>query len=191
LPFTTIAFQNIKICPRDAAMNAKPAFDRQGAKGKSMSKLGFTLSIALLSALASSASAQQTKVGLLTCYTAERIGLIVGSTQKLSCTFTPEHGPVPEHYLGTINRIGPDIGGSTGGVLTWAVLAPTEGLLRGALAGEYVGATGNVAFVVGVGAQVLVGGSNRSIALQPLSVEGQVGVNLAVGVAGLTLIESD
>jgi len=156
-----------------------------------MSKLGFTLSIALLSALASSASAQQTKVGLLTCYTAERIGLIVGSTQKLSCTFTPEHGPVPEHYLGTINRIGPDIGGSTGGVLTWAVLAPTEGLLRGALAGEYVGATGNVAFVVGVGAQVLVGGSNRSIALQPLSVEGQVGVNLAVGVAGLTLIESD
>jgi len=149
------------------------------------------LALALIWVFAATASAQQTKVGILTCYTSERIGLIVGSTQKLSCTFTPEHGPVPERYLGTINRVGPDIGASAGGILTWAVLAPTEGLLRGALAGEYVGATGDVSFGVGVGAQVLIGGSNRSIALQPLSVEGQVGVNLAVNVAGLTLFESE
>jgi hypothetical protein len=157
-----------------------------------MSKLSSTvLALALLSASASMASAQQTKVGLLTCYTSERIGLLVGSTQKLSCTFTPDYGPVPEHYLGTINRIGPDIGATAGGIMSWAVLAPTEGWLRGALAGEYVGASGGVSAVVGVGANVLVGGSNRSIALQPLSVEGQVGINLALGVAGLTLIGSD
>jgi hypothetical protein len=155
-----------------------------------MSRFGFTLLIALFSALASSASAQQTKVGLLTCNTSERIGLIVGSTQKLSCTFTPEHGPVPEHYFGTINRIGPDLGISTGGILSWGVFAPTDGLLRGALSGDYVGATGNVAVGIGGGAQVLVGGSNRSIALQPLSLEGQTGLNLAVGVAGLTLTEA-
>lgn len=157
-----------------------------------MSKLSSTvLALALLLASASMASAQQTKVGLLTCYTSEKIGLLVGSTQKLSCTFTPDYGPAPEHYLGTINRIGPDIGATAGGIMSWAVLAPTEGWLRGALAGEYVGASGGVSAVVGVGANVLVGGSNRSIALQPLSVEGQVGINLALGVAGLTLIGSD
>jgi hypothetical protein len=149
------------------------------------------LALALLSASLSTASAQQTKVGLLTCYTSERIGLIVGSTQKLTCTFTPDSGPAPEHYLGTINRIGPDIGATAGGIMSWAVLAPTDGWLRGALAGEYVGASGNVAVVVGGGANVLVGGSNRSIALQPLSVEGQVGINIAVGISGLTLVWSD
>ena len=157
-----------------------------------MSKFRSTLlALALLSATASIASAQQTKVGMLTCYTSERIGLIVGSTQKLSCTFTPDFAPAPEHYLGTINRIGPDIGATAGGIMSWAVLAPTDGWLRGALAGEYVGASGGVSAVVGVGANVLVGGSNRSIALQPLSVEGQVGLNLALGVAGLVLTGSD
>lgn len=156
-----------------------------------MFKLGsMVLTLALLAASVSTASAQ-TKAGLLTCYTSERIGLIIGSTQKLSCTFTPEYGPQPEHYLGTINRIGPDIGATAGGIMSWAVLAPTDGWLRGALAGEYVGASGNVAIVIGGGANVLVGGSNRSIALQPLSVEGQVGLNLALGVSGLTLISSD
>ena len=149
------------------------------------------LALALLSASVSTASAQQTKVGLLTCYTSERIGLIVGSTQKLTCTFTPDYGPAPEHYLGTINRIGPDIGATAGGIMSWAVLAPTNGWLRGALAGEYGGASGNVAVIVGAGANVLVGGSNRSIALQPLSVEGQTGINIAVGISGLTLIWSD
>jgi hypothetical protein len=157
-----------------------------------MSKLRLTvLALALLSASVSTASAQQAKVGLLTCYTSERIGLIVASTQKLSCTFTPDSGAAPEHYLGTINRIGPDIGATAGGIMSWAVLAPTDGWLRGALTGEYVGAAGNVAIVVGGGANVLVGGSNRSVALQPLSVEGQVGINLALGVAGLTLTWSD
>ena len=149
------------------------------------------LALALLSASVSTASAQQTKVGLLSCYTSERIGLIVGSTQKLTCTFTPNYGPAPEHYLGTINRIGPDIGATAGGIMSWAVLAPTNGWLRGALAGEYGGASGNVAVIVGAGANVLVGGSNRSIALQPLSVEGQTGINIAVGISGLTLIWSD
>jgi hypothetical protein len=149
------------------------------------------LALALLSASLSTASAQQTKVGLLTCYTSERIGLIVGSTQKLTCTFTPDVGPAPEHYLGTINRIGPDIGATAGGIMSWAVFAPTDGWLRGALAGEYGGASGNVAVIVGGGANVLVGGSNRSIALQPLSLEGQTGINIAVGISGLSLTWSD
>jgi len=52
---------------------------------------------------------------------------------------------------------------------------------------KYVGASGEVSLGLGVGANALIGDSQRSIALQPLSVEGQVGVNLAMGVAGLSL----
>jgi len=154
-----------------------------------MPTLRLTTLLLALCTLAAPALAQETKVGLLTCNTSDRIGLIVGSSQKLSCIFTPERR-LPERYFGTINRIGPDIGVTSGGVLSWAVFAPTDGLLRGALAGEYVGATASASLGLGVGAQVLVGGSNRSISLQPLSVEGQLGINIAAGVAGLTLIEA-
>jgi hypothetical protein len=154
-----------------------------------MPKLRLAALLLALCTIASSAFAQDTKVGLLTCNTSERIGLILGSSQKMSCIFTPERR-VPERYFGTINRIGPDIGASSGGVMSWAVFSPTDGLLRGALAGEYVGAAASAALGLGVGAQVLVGGSNRSISLQPLSVEGQLGINIAAGVAGLTLMEA-
>jgi len=135
----------------------------------------------------SAASAQQTKVGMLTCKTSASLGLIIGSHQKLRCNFTPNSGGAPEEYVGMINRLGLDIGFTAGGIMAWAVLAPTNGILPGALAGKYVGASGDVSVGLGVGANVLVGGWKRSIALQPLSVEGQVGVNLALGVAGLTL----
>jgi len=131
-----------------------------------------------------------TKVGTLTCKTAPTIGLIIGSHQKLRCSFTPDSG-VLEHYVGHINRLGVDVGIRAGGIMVWAVLAPTHGLHHGALAGKYVGASGSASLGVGVGANVLVGGSHRSIALQPLSIEGKAGVNLAVGVAGLTLRSSD
>jgi hypothetical protein len=126
------------------------------------------------------------KVGTLTCRTSATIGLILGSHQKLQCSFTPDSG-VGEHYVGHINRLGVDVGVRAGGILVWAVLAPTNGWHHGALAGKYVGASGSASFGLGVGANVLVGGSHRSIALQPLSLEGKSGVNLAVGVAGLTL----
>jgi hypothetical protein len=84
-------------------------------------------------------------------------------------------------------RIGLDIGITAGGVLAWGVFAPTAGPLRGALAGSYGGASGAIGLGVGVGANVLYGGSGRTFTLQPLSLEGSVGVNLALGVAGLTL----
>jgi hypothetical protein len=83
--------------------------------------------------------------------------------------------------------LGVDVRVKGGGVMTWAVIAPTTGLHPHALAGKYVGATGDVSLGLGAGAKVLVGGSHRTVTLQPLSVEGQVGVNLALGVAGLTL----
>jgi hypothetical protein len=147
------------------------------------------LAIALLAGVTSPATAQsnQTQVGMLTCKTSANVGLIIGSRQKLQCTFTPSSGGAPDYYTGTIGRLGLDIGVTAGGVLGWAVFAPSTGVPRGALAGKYGGASGEVSVGVGVGANALFGGSNRSIALQPVSVEGQIGANFALGVAALTL----
>ena len=135
-------------------------------------------------------AAQQTggtKVGVLSCRSSASIGLILGSHQKLRCSFRPDNGGPAESYAGHVNRLGLDIGVKAGGVMAWAVFASASGLHHGALAGTYVGASGSISVGLGVGANALIGGSHRSIALQPLSVEGQVGVNLALGVAGLTL----
>jgi Protein of unknown function (DUF992) len=145
--------------------------------------------IALLCAI-TPLSAQQTgstKVGVLTCKTSASLGLIVGSHQKLRCSFSQDNAGPAENYTGHVNRLGLDLGVKAGGVMAWGVFAPTNGLHHGALAGTYVGGSGSASLGVGVGANALVGGSHRSIALQPLSVEGQVGINLALGVAGLTL----
>ena len=126
-------------------------------------------------------------MGVLTCKTSASLGLIIGSHQKLRCNFSPDNAGPPENYVGHINRLGLDLGVKAGGVMAWGVFAPTNGLHHGALAGTYVGGSSSASLGVGVGANALIGGSHRSIAFQPLSVEGQVGVNLALGIAGLTL----
>jgi hypothetical protein len=136
----------------------------------------------------SSASAQNsTKVGFLTCKMGPSVGLIVGSRQRMACRFAPERGGPAERYEATMTRVGLDLGVTAGGVMNWAVYAPTHGIPRGALAGNYAGASGDIALGVGVGANALIGGSQKSIALQPLSLEGQVGVNVALGAAGFRL----
>ena len=140
---------------------------------------------------ATPASAQQDfKVGVLTCKTSASLGLIVGSHQKLRCSFAAAEGAPPEFNAGYINRLGIDLGVKAGGVMSWTVLAPTNGVPHGALTGRYGGASGSASLGVGAGANVLIGGSHRAISLQPLSIEGQAGVNLALGVAGLTLSPS-
>ena len=104
----------------------------------------------------------------------------------MTCSFTPATRGPREAYLGSVGKFGLDVGATTGGRMVWAVYAPTAGG-PAALAGTYVGASGEATVVAGLGANVLVGGSDRTIALQPVSVQGQTGLNLAVGVAGLEL----
>ena len=128
----------------------------------------------------------QTRAGVLACQTSASIGLIVGSQQRLHCQFNADSGWTQE-YKGTINRLGLDLGVTAGGLMTWLVLAQTSTVPHGALTGKFVGASGDASLGVGVGANVLVGGTNKAVSLQPLSVKGQVGVNLALGVAGMTL----
>ena len=136
---------------------------------------------------AAAQSPQGTSAGVLSCKLAPSIGLIIGSSQRMACRFTPSGPYPPESYLGVMNSIGLDIGITAGGAMSWGVIAPNSGPMRGKLAGKYVGASGAVGLGVGVGANALFGGSGRTIALQPLSVEGTVGVNLSLGVSGLTL----
>jgi hypothetical protein len=99
-----------------------------------------------------------TKVGVLTCKTSASLGLIVGSHQKLRCSFSPDGGGPPESYVGHVNRLGLDLGIKAGGAMAWGVFAPTNGLHHGALAGTYVGASGSASLGVGAGANALVGG---------------------------------
>jgi hypothetical protein len=144
------------------------------------------IAAALLSAAPASAQGNSIRQGVLTCRTSASIGLVVGSRQRLSCQFKSETGRT-QNYVGTIGRLGLDLGVTAGGVMAWAVLASTANIPSGALAGEFVGASGDISVGVGVGANVLVGGTRKSVSLQPLSVEGQVGVNLALGVARMRL----
>jgi hypothetical protein len=150
---------------------------------------GFTaasMAAALVSALTMPANAQQrVQVGTLACSISAGIGLIVASQRNVSCNFQPDGGP-PEAYVGTMTIIGVDVGFTSGSQMVWGVLAGTT-RYAGMLSGTYVGATAQATVAAGVGANALVGGSNHSVALQPLSVQGQVGLNAAGGIGALEL----
>jgi hypothetical protein len=126
------------------------------------------------------------RVGTLSCQVASGWGFVFGSSKALHCTFAPAPGRA-EFYTGTINKFGVDIGYTQGGVLVWAVFAPSANIGPGALSGNYVGATGSATVGVGAGANVLVGGSNSTISLQPVSFEGNTGLNVAAGIGSISL----
>jgi hypothetical protein len=146
--------------------------------------------VAIAAAVAAPTSAvaqhERTKVGTLTCDISAGIGVIIASRKDVTCMFTPS-GPGPQEvYVGAISKFGLDIGATAGGEMVWAVFAPSTRKF-GALAGSYTGASAEATVGAGLGANVLVGGSDRTIALQPVSIQGQAGLNVAAGVANLTL----
>jgi hypothetical protein len=135
--------------------------------------------------LPADAQPRRVQVGKLACSISAGVGLLVGSQRNVSCNFQPDGGP-PEAYTGTITKIGLDVGFTTGGAMVWGVFSDTN-RYAGMLGGTYVGAQAEATVAAGLGANVLVGGSNRSVALQPLSVQGQTGLNVAAGVGALEL----
>ena len=124
--------------------------------------------------------------GTLNCDVSGGIGFIVTSQRQINCLFTPSYPAPPEQYVGTITKVGLDIGFTGAGQLVWSVLQSTT-RRRGVLAGSYAGASAEATIGAGLGANVLVGGNDRSVALQPLSIQGQVGLNVAAGIAEITL----
>ena len=137
-------------------------------------------------ASASYAAPAGVKVGTLNCNVAGGVGFVFGSTKDLACSYEPTKAAV-EHYAGTISKWGVDIGFTGKGKLVWAVFAPTSDVRPGAIEGEYAGATAQANVGVGLGANVLIGGLDKSIALQPVSVEGSTGLNVAAGIGQISL----
>jgi Protein of unknown function (DUF992) len=145
---------------------------------------------ALLLALSAAAHAQQpiqrVQVGVLECRGGSSVGFIVGSVTNLGCVLRADGMP-EDRYVATIRKVGVDLGITQESALAWGVFAPSSRLGPGDLSGNYVGAQGSATLGVGAGGNVLVGGSDNSIALQPLSVQGQVGLSVAAGLESLEL----
>lgn len=133
-----------------------------------------------------SSARERVRIGTLDCSVAPGVGLIVASQKRMNCTFNPSYRGPRERYRGAVTKVGVDVGFTNGGAMAWAVYAPTT---RGAdaLAGNYGGLSAEATVGLGAGANVLVGGSDRTVTLQPISVQGQSGLNLAAGIAGLEL----
>ncbi|MBV1699875.1 MAG: DUF992 domain-containing protein [Hyphomicrobiales bacterium] len=126
------------------------------------------------------------QAGQLTCKLNPSVGFVIFGHQSMECNFQPVSGPA-QPYQGAINTIGIDLGVTGPGGLAWAVFGSAGGLPAGALAGEYIGVSGDAGLGLGAGANVLIGGSNRSVALQPLSLEGAVAINVVAGLSQLKL----
>jgi hypothetical protein len=142
----------------------------------------------LVASVANSSAQQQrmVRVGVLECRGGASVGFIVGSVTNLGCVLRADGLP-EDRYVATIRKVGLDIGITQETALAWGVFAPVDRLGPGDLSGTYAGAQGSASVGVGLGGNVLVGGSNNSIALQPLSVQGQVGLNVAAGLESLEL----
>jgi hypothetical protein len=142
--------------------------------------------LALIAPIASANALPPVRAGILQCQGGQNVGFVVGSVTSLECVFQSD-GRRPEPYVATVRRIGLDLGVTGQTKFTWAVNAPNGRLGRGDLAGNYGGVGANASVGIGGGGNFLVGGPANSYALQPISVQGQTGLNVAAGVAGLEL----
>ena len=152
-------------------------------------KIGMTIGVAVFAAgawLAAPAEAAGVKIGVLTCNVDSGWGFILGSSKDVHCNYVPNKG-FGEHYVGSISKVGVDVGYTKGGVLIWDVVAPSSDMRPGALEGGYGGVTASATVGAGIGANVLLGGFDKSIALQPVSIEGNTGLNVAAGIGEITL----
>jgi Protein of unknown function (DUF992) len=153
-------------------------------RGKMLS----VLAVGLIAGSVGVANAEGLKVGTLNCDEAAGYGLIFSSSRDLKCVFSPaDKAAKPERYTGAIKKYGVDIGYVGGAVLLWAVVSSDGKLSPGALAGSYGGVGAAAAWAGGLGANVLLGGSNKGYALQPLNIEGIAGLNIAAGVVEVEL----
>ena len=126
------------------------------------------------------------RTGRLVCNVAPGYGMVLGSQKALTCRYDTVDGR-REFYTGTAGKLGVDVGQTTGGQIVWAVFEPA--LAAGSLAGNYAGATAEITIGVGLGVNVLIGGGNGGVTLQPLSVGAQTGLNVAAGIGTMSLTQ--
>lgn len=155
-----------------------------------MKKVVAVALLALAAAASPALAKGGVKVGVLTCNVEGGIGYIIGSSKAMKCVYQPTGRRPVEHYSGRIGKLGVDIGVTGNTTIGWAVFAPGK-IKHGALAGSYNGVSAEATAIVGLGANVLVGGFRKTINLQPVSVQAQTGLNVAAGVASLTLASTN
>lgn len=158
-------------------------------RNTSLLKAGVAAAMLMALAPAANAANAGVNVGTLRCNVEGGWGHVVASSRDMHCVFNPVDGR-DEHYTGELSRYGIDLGYTSDATLVWAVVAPSSSMTRGALEGDYGGVSGQATIGVGLGANVLIGGLDRSIALQPLSVEGNTGLAVAAGAGVITLRQS-
>ncbi len=141
---------------------------------------------ALVTAGTASAAPHGVKVGMLTCHVHSGWGYVVGSSKSMDCVYHPKTRG-EDRYTGNISKLGVDIGYTSGGMLVWDVIAPTSDMRPGAIEGDYGGVTASATVGAGIGANALIGGFDKSIALQPVSVEGNTGLNISGGIGEMSL----
>lgn len=149
-----------------------------------MKKLIAVSLLALGVGIVPAAAKSGVKVGTLTCDVSAGLGAIIGSSKKVDCHLVGKGRN--EHYTGRLGKLGVDIGYTSESKMVWVVFAPGK-VGKGALTGSYIGASGQATVIAGLGANVLVGGFKKSINLQPLSIQGQTGLNVAAGLGSLSL----
>ncbi|MGD9979891.1 MAG: DUF992 domain-containing protein [Hyphomonadaceae bacterium] len=157
-------------------------------RNKSILKAAIAAVALIALAPGANAAGSGVNIGTLDCRVQEGWGAVIASSRDMTCDFHPTDGGT-ERYIGELSRYGFDIGYTSDATLVWAVFAPTSDMERGALEGDYGGVSAQATVGLGLGANVLVGGLDRSIALQPVSVEGNTGLALAAGVGVITLRE--
>jgi hypothetical protein len=161
------------------------------SKRKILMRKILTVTLLALVTMASAADAKSgVKVGMLSCGVEGGVGFIIGSSKAIDCVYQPASGSAPEHYSGSIDKFGLDVGVTNQTVLAWAVFA-TGKTNKGGLKGSYAGASAEATVGIGLGANVLVGGFDKGINLQPVSVQAQTGLNIAAGVSSLKLAYAD
>lgn len=160
------------------ARAALPAAARRSARAAA---------VALLSLGAGTARADGPGIatGTLTCHAPAGMSFVLGTSYAVDCAFMPAQGPA-ERYVGEVRRVGIDLGFRQSTTMVWAVIAGSDGK-PDTLAGSYAGISVGATPIVGAGANALIGGSNRTISLQPLSLELRTGLNVNVAIASLTL----
>jgi len=136
---------------------------------------------------AGEAAESKVRAGTLECDVSAGVGLIIVEKQTMTCTFTPSGGGPVDRYKGKIEEVGITLGATAAGVIIWGVLAAQKGVPHGALAGTYGGLGADASLGLGLGANILIGGTGRAFMLQPLSIEGQAGLNVAAGITTITL----
>ncbi|MGY3447995.1 DUF992 domain-containing protein [Bradyrhizobium sp. USDA 4353] len=148
------------------------------------------LSVLLLVSVAPLAQAHASRpmrVGVLECEGRRTTGKLVMSNARLRCVFRSQ-GRAPERYVAKVRRYGLDLGLTDETRMAWAVTAPVNDFGRSELGGRYGGVSANAAALVGFGGSFLLRDTDRATQLQPISLQGQTGMNLAAGITEVELV---